>query len=250
VQHGCYRGSRAQSASIALSMAANYGTWRGLDRYLALTPQIAAHLASAGIPAERVVVRPNTVADPGYAQQAGSGFVYVGRLDTVKGINLLIEAWQRHEDGALGTLTFVGEGEQAAQVQRLAARRTDVQATGLLSPYDVRRVMSRAAVVVIPSLVPDVFPRVVVEALALGKPVVGTEVGGLPGILTPETGWLVPRDPGALSAALRLAAGESPSKRRAARQRFVEHYSPEKVLQQLLDVYAECIAASGAPQPR
>lgn len=241
VQHGCYRGSRAQSLSMGVSMGAHHGTWRGLDRYLALTPQIAAHLESAGFPADRVEIRPNTVDDPGMAPQAGSGFVFVGRVNSDKGIDLLLDAWTRRADGELGPLTVVGDGERLAHVRELAAQRRDVRATGLLDPAAARQVMSEAAVVVIPSLVPDVFPRVVVEALALGKPVIGTEVGGLPGVLTPESGWLVSPQADALAAVLRVAAQQSSTKRHGARARYVDCYSPDKVLKQLLDVYEQCI---------
>lgn len=243
VQHGCYRGSRAQSVAIAMSLTVHHGTWRGLDRYLALTPQLAEHLTTAGIPPHRVVVRPNTVADPGYADADGTGFVYVGRVEHEKGVRLLLDAWQRQASGSLGTLTIVGDGDALPEVREVMRRRPDVEATGLLDPADVGSVMSRAAAVVIPSLVPDVFPRVAVEALALGKPVVATEVGGLPDIVAPDAGWLVPREPAALASALRLAAVEAPHKRRAARRRYVDYYSPDRVLTQLLRVYEDCIMA-------
>jgi glycosyltransferase involved in cell wall biosynthesis len=241
VRHGCYRDSRLQSVPMALSLAVHHGTWRGLDRYLALTPELADYLATAGVPANRVVVRPNTVLDPGPAQQAGAGFAFVGRLDEGKGVELLLAAWERHAEGSLGPLRVVGEGPLLPMVQDAAERRRDIRITGQLDRAGVIRAMSEAAVVVIPSVVPDVFPRVVLEALALGRPALATRVGGLPGIVAPEAGWVVDAEPLALAAALVEAARGAPAKGAGARRRYVERYSPEAVLQQLLAVYDDCV---------
>jgi len=241
VRHGCYRESRLQSVPMAVSLAVHHGTWRHLDRYLALTPQLREHLVSAGIPAERIVVRPNTVSDPGARQEPGSGFVFVGRLDEEKGVGLLLQAWERHPEHSLGVLTIVGDGPSHAATAAASRRRADIRVTGLLDRQGVQEAIADAAVLVVPSLVPDVFPRVVLEALALARPVLATKVGGLPGIIVPECGWLVDPDPTALAGSLAVAAREAAHKRAAARRHYLDRFSPEVVLQQLLDIYAACI---------
>src|SRR5689334_11915242 len=50
IEHACYRGSRAQSAIMATTLAVHRGTWRSVDRYIALTSAIADHLRDYGIP--------------------------------------------------------------------------------------------------------------------------------------------------------------------------------------------------------
>ncbi|MGH3680141.1 MAG: glycosyltransferase, partial [Natronosporangium sp.] len=105
VVHRCYRGSRAQSAVMAVTLAAHRPTWRSVDRFVALTAGIAEHLQSYGVPAERIVVKPNAVADPGPPAPLGDGFLFAsGRLAPEKGLGLLLDAWARHPDGALGPL--------------------------------------------------------------------------------------------------------------------------------------------------
>ncbi|MGH3647794.1 MAG: glycosyltransferase family 4 protein, partial [Micromonosporaceae bacterium] len=77
ILHGCYRGSRAQSAIMASTLAAHRGTWRSVDRFIALTTAMAAHLRSYGIQDSQIVVKPNCVPDPGTHSVTGSGFLYV-----------------------------------------------------------------------------------------------------------------------------------------------------------------------------
>ena len=65
VRHKCYRGSSAQSALMATTLAVHRPTWRSVDRFIALTDRIAEHLRDYGIPDDRIVIKPNGLPDPG-----------------------------------------------------------------------------------------------------------------------------------------------------------------------------------------
>lgn len=110
IQHACYRGSKAQSAVMAATLAVHRGTWRGVDRFVALTDRIAEHLRDFGIPDERITVKPNGIPDTGAATAPGEGFLYAARLSPEKGLELVLDAWRRHPDGALGPLRIIGDG--------------------------------------------------------------------------------------------------------------------------------------------
>ena len=86
VRHGCYRGSAAQSALMATTLAVHRPTWRSVDRYIALTDRIADHLRDYGIPDDRIVVKPNGLPDPGEPDPLGDGFLYAARLSPEKGL--------------------------------------------------------------------------------------------------------------------------------------------------------------------
>jgi len=237
VVHRCYRGSRAQSAVMAVTLAAHRGTWRSVDRFVALTSAIADHLRGYGIPAERIVVKPNGLADPGPPPPLGDGFLFLGRLSPEKGLGLLLEAWQRHPDGSLGTLRVAGDGAERTLVERVAAERTDVTYLGSLDAAGVRKAMADSAVVVVCPRWHDVLPTVVIEALAAGRPVLGTALGGVP-YLVGDAGWVVEPSAAALAEALTRARAQARLRAGAARVRYETTFHPDVTLRALLDVYA------------
>jgi glycosyltransferase involved in cell wall biosynthesis len=245
VQHACYRGSKAQSAIMATTLAVHRGTWRSVDRYLALTPAIADHLRSFGITDEQITVKPNGVPDPGRHEQAGNGLLFVGRFSEEKGLDLLIDAWRRHPDGSLGLLRLVGDGPLQAEVAAAAAGRSDILLLGRLSHAQTQAAMRESAALVTPSTWDEVCPMVVVEALSNARPVLATALGGLP-YLVGEAGWTVPPEVDAMAAALPIAVAEAAAKSGTARERYETLFSTDVVTAQLTDVYEQLIRASAA----
>jgi glycosyltransferase involved in cell wall biosynthesis len=239
VVHACYRGSRAQSAVMATALALHRPTWHAVDRYLALTDEIAAHLRGYGIAADHIVVKPNAVDDPwaGEPPALGDGFLYVGRLVPEKGLSLLLEAWSRHPVGELATLRIVGEGPLRAVAEAAAAQRPDVAFLGAQPPAGVRAAVRDSSVLVVPSLWRDVLPTVIIEALAGGRPVLGTDRGGIPYAIG-TAGWVVPATADALAAALGPARTAAAGLHAVARARYAEHFHPSVVTRQLIATYA------------
>ncbi|GLY25849.1 glycosyltransferase [Micromonospora sp. NBRC 101691] len=243
IRNRCYRGSTVQSALMATTLAVHRPTWRSVDRFVALTSQIATHLREYGIPADRIVVKPNGIPDPGRPAPLGEGFFYLGRLSPEKGLGLLLDAWRRHPDGALGPLRIAGDGELRHLAEQAAAERSDVTYLGSLDRDGVRAVMAQSAVVIAASLWHDVLPTVVIEAMASGRPVLGTDLGGIPYLVGADdpagmVGWVVPADPAAMAAALPTAAAGAAALSAPARLRYERTFHPDVVTKRLIDVYA------------
>lgn len=249
VVHRCYRGSRAQSALMATTLAVHRPTWRSVDRYIALTDAIAEHLRDYGIAAERIVVKPNAVPDPGPPAPLGDGFLFLGRLSPEKGLGLLLDAWRRHPDGALGPLRIAGDGELRPLAEEAAAERADVAFFGPLDRDGVRAALRSTAVVLATSTWHDVLPTVVLEALAAGRPVLGTALGGIP-YLVGDAGWLVPPTPDALAAALPTARAAAAALTAAARSRYERMFHPTVLTRRLMDVYTALPPARSRANPR
>lgn len=243
VVHACYRGSRAQSAIMATSLVANRSTWRRVDRYIALTGAIERHLRDYGIDAEAISVKPNSIPDPGLHDVDGEGFAFVGRLSEEKGIGLLLGAWGRHTDGALGTLRIIGDGPLRPQVEEFAGRRGDVEYLGAVAHEEVTASFRAAGVVVNSSLCEDVHPTVVIEALANARPVLTTDLGGPPHMIG-DAGVVSATTEEAFAAALVRIAESGRGLRGVARRRYEEHFAPEVVVERQLDIYRGVVSAA------
>ena len=224
VVHGCYRGSRAQSVVITTAELLHTGTWRSVDRYLALTSFAKAMLVRAGIEEARIVVRPNSAPDPGEPTPPGEGLLFVGRLDEEKGVRLLYDAWW---PGVPLTVIGAGTYEPPEGIRYLGPQPPEVVAAE----------MERCAAVVVPSVVYEGFPRVVAEAFARGRPVVATNVGPLPDLVTEERGWLAPPTAADLRAVLNGVTGDA-ARGRAARAYYLANLTPERTMKALLDAYS------------
>ncbi|GAA2578191.1 glycosyltransferase family 4 protein [Winogradskya consettensis] len=254
IQHKCYRGSTAQSALMATTLAVHRPTWKSVDRYIALTDRIAAHLTEYGIPDDRIVVKPNGLPDPGEPAPLGTGFLYAARLSPEKGLDLLLNAWRRHPDSSIGHLRIAGDGELRPLAEQAAAERADVTYLGALDRAGMTAARTAAAVVVAVPTWNDVLPTVILEAMSAGRPVLGTDVGGIPyllGLDSPATaaGWAVPPDAAALAAALPIAAAEAARYAPAARDRYLRAFHPDVLTARLIDIYTG-LQANSHPAPR
>jgi glycosyltransferase involved in cell wall biosynthesis len=172
VRHGCYRGSRVQTAVWArvISEHRRRGTWHQTVALFTTPSELARRkLLQTGIAPERLVVKPNPVGDPGEPSPPGEGAVYVGRLAREKGVDLLIEAW-RQQSGA--PLTIVGSGPEEERLRAQAAGIPGVRFLGA-APHDrALAAIAAAAFVVVPSRWVEVFPMAALEAFACGRAVV------------------------------------------------------------------------------
>ncbi len=134
-------------------------------------------------------------------------FVCVGRLCAQKGQLLLLEAFARvaQEDSG-ARLVLAGDGEMRGLIEaRIAslALGDRVVITGWISEAEVRDQLRRAGCMVLASFA-EGLPVVIMEALAMQRPVLSTYIAGIPELVDSETGWLVPSgDVDALAAALR-----------------------------------------------
>jgi glycosyltransferase involved in cell wall biosynthesis len=244
VRHGCYRGSRLQTVPMAVGRAVHRGTWRLVARYLVGSEAHARFLAGLGVPAARIVLRPNSTPDPGPPVPPGEDVVFVGRLEEGKGVRTLIEGWRlRGGDGR--RLKIVGAGPLADEVRAAAARTPTIDFLGSRDAEGVAAALRAAGVLAFPSHYLEPLPRVVVEALAHGRPALVRADPSLPAGLDESVGWRVgpaPRDWAAALDALTPAA--IADRGRAARAYYTAHLSAEHSLQTLLGAYDEAMRAA------
>ena len=170
--------------------------------------------------------------------------VAVGRIEHVKGFDLLVDAFASSPLRDRARLVVVGDGSEAAALRRRVASAglTDrVELPGRLDPSEVAARLAAADVVVVPSRA-DAAPLVVLEAWRSGRPLVATVRGGPPEIVTDGAdGVLVdPQDTRALAAAV-LGLLDDPERAErvgAAGRRRVEDFTWERVVDRYEDLYA------------
>ena len=207
VLHRCIKGSTALSAIVMLEAVLHrlLGSYRDCVSALVVPSRFYIEkLAEWGMPRALFKYVPNFVDVMRYRPQYAPGkvFVYFGRLSEEKGLATLIRA-----AAAAGTrLLVIGSGPALTELRGLALRiAADVEFLGYRTGESLHEAIRGARAVVLPSECYENAPISVLEAYALGKPVIGARIGGIPELIREnETGLSFESANGAaLSAALR-----------------------------------------------
>ncbi|WP_121444056.1 glycosyltransferase family 4 protein [Brockia lithotrophica] len=247
VLYRCYRESRAASTVVAglIVLHRVLGTWSLVDRFIALTEFARQKFIEAGLPPEKIAVKPNFVhPDPGPGEGRGGYALFVGRLSQEKGLGTLLRAWE-HLGGRV-LLKIVGDGPLAPRVQEAQDRIPGVEWLGRKTPEEVYTLMGEAAFLVLPSEWYETFGRVAIEAFAKGTPVLASDIGAVGEIISHgRTGLKFrPGDPEDLAAKVEWLLShprELERMRREARAEYEAKYTAEKNYEQLMAIYREVL---------
>lgn len=172
------------------------------------------YVLDLGAPPDRIVLAPNAVDNDRFQtsvnrpQSRGARFIFVGRFERAKGIDVLLDAWRGCS--GCGTLTLIGEGSLRSHLTRRIEEQglRGVTLKGHLDENELARAYSEADVLVLPSL-SEPWGLVVNEGMAAGLPVIAsTAVGAAPDLVEHgRTGLVVPPgDAEALAEAMRTLA--------------------------------------------
>jgi glycosyltransferase involved in cell wall biosynthesis len=251
IVHACYRGSRTASATVAamLSLHRAIGTWtHKVDVFIALTDFAKRKFIAGGLPADRIVVKPNFLyPDPGLGHGDGGYALFVGRLAPEKGIETLLRAWEVL--GGKVALKIAGDGPLAERVAQVASRVPNVEWVGPRPRQEILTYMKMSSLLVFPSQVYEGLPMTVVEAYAAGLAVVASDQGSIRTLVDPNrTGLLFrPGDPQDLAAKVKWAWTHRAQLRemgREARREYERKYTAECNYEQLMDIYRLAMGCS------
>ncbi len=247
VLHRCIKGSVTLSASVMLEatlhrLLRTYSSC--VDRFAVPSRFYIEKLCDWGWPRSMFSHVPNFVDPKCYRPQyePGKHFVYFGRLSREKGLATLIRAVALSGS----RLLLAGTGPQLAELGALTAKiGADVTFLGFLTGESLHEAVRSARAVVLPSEWYENAPMTVLEAYALGKPVLGARIGGIQELVyEQETGLgFASGDVASLAAALRDFA-ERPDRTiedmgRQARRVVEKQYTPELYQQRLISIYRE-----------
>jgi glycosyltransferase involved in cell wall biosynthesis len=244
IKYKCYRSDRAASAVTSGMLLAHRAlrTWhRHVDRFVALTTFSASKMVEAGLPRQKVVVKPNFLdIDPGFGAGDGRFALFIGRLSAEKGISALLEAWKQP---GLPELRIVGDGPLRDHV----ASAPQVKWLGRQPAGEVMNLLKSASLLVFPSVWYEGMPRTIVESLACGTPVLASDLGSMREmIMDGVNGWLVPPGhPVRLGARVKEIFADPATLaglRHSARADYLAKYTSEVGYDRLMTTYEAAIS--------
>jgi len=253
LRYGCYRGSRLATLPLAANVALHryLSTWaKQVDAFIALTEFQSERMIEAGLPADRVYVKPNFY--PGnpaivpWAERRQS-VVFAGRLTAEKGVLALVRAWLMWGTSA-PELRIVGDGGLRAELEQLAAMapQVPIRFLGQLAGAAAQAEIAHARLLVLPSEWFEGFPMVVREAFAFGTPAAVSNIGPLPSIVRQGENGLVfePGDPQSLLSTVRATwetVGELEHLAIGARHSYEKMYNETANYRMLMTIYEQAI---------
>lgn len=253
VSHGCYRNSRGATATVALMLAAHrtIGTWsRNVDCYIALTEFARQKSVASGLPAAKICVKPNFLAeDPGVRTEEGRYALYVGRLSPEKGLKTLFSAWQRAQNRI--PLQIIGDGPMRAGLEAEAGSRLGpVSFQGRLPRERTLNAIKGARFLLLPSEWYEGFPMTIAEAFACGVPVICSRLGAMAEIVDDHRTGLHFTAGNDEDLAQKVAwawnhPAEMAEMGRAARHEYETRYTSQRNYSLLMDIYEQAIARHG-----
>lgn len=234
------------AASFAQALAFKFHRWRhsydyAVKQFIFPSQFVRDEYVRHGLSKDRSVIVPlftDLLKYPPQYQDKGY-ILYFGRLVEEKGVHVLLKAME----GMPGVpCKIVGTGPEEAYLHIQGDRMPNVTFEGYQSGQTLWDLVAGARAVIVPSLFPETFGLVAIEAMALGKPVVASQIGALPELVVDRhTGFLIPpRDVHALrEAIMRLAEDPVLATQfgRAGRARAERDYGVEKHYKNILGVY-------------
>ena len=245
VAHKCYRDSMTHSAVLAtqITLHQSMGTYRNkVTRYIALNDFCRNKFIEGGLPAKKILVKPNFIDYPDKPDwQSRQGGLFVGRLSKEKGLEVLAGAVKALPNNPV---KVIGGGEFEA----FAVDSFGENYLGFQPLVSILMKMRHASYLVIPSIWYENFPRTIVEAFACGLPVIASRIGALADIVEDGKTGLLFESGSAADLAQKLAWAEShPDEMiamgKAARAEYEEKYTPERNYAVLMGIYQDAISA-------
>ena len=190
LRYGCYRNNHLATIPLSLKVWLHrfLNTWKNhVDGFIALTEFQKKTMVEAGLPSEKVHVKPNFYKEKPTIiewKDRDNAVVFAGRLSQEKGVITLVKAWIKW-GGNAPELRIVGDGPLKETLQKMISVEPEcnVRFLGQVQSHEAEKHISRAKLVVLPSECFEGFPMVIREAFAFGTPVAVSNIGPLPSIV-------------------------------------------------------------------
>jgi len=252
VKYKCLKNSRAMSALAMTEMYLHkfkQAYEKNVDCFISPSQFLKAKIIDWKEPIKRIEVLPNFIAVDNPRRDNSRVvstmdtnkpyLLYAGAMNQSKGILPLLDNFQNNHYDC--SLHLAGSGPLAEQVQTQVKGNNQIVWLSQLSKEQLQQEIAGAAAVIVPSLYYDNFPYSVLEAFAQGKPVIGSNLGGIPELVQPEnTGWLFdPTRSETLTKAIQDALSDSERLHTYGQNAYkcIENLSPDLHYARLMEIY-------------
>ena len=193
LKHKCYRNSLSQTfiMYIMLKLHRIIGIYDKIN-YITLTEFNKQKLSTLVKDESKIHVKPNFIEKREDIERTLEDyFVYIGRLDDIKGINFLVEGWKNIDKNI--NLYIIGTGPEEEKLKHTISenRLNNVKLLGFMKREDAFKVIEKSRAIIIPSKWYEGFPMTIVESFSLGVPVIGSKLGNIESIVEDERSGLL-----------------------------------------------------------
>ncbi len=244
----CTKDSYAKSFINTLEMYLHYGLgfYQNVDRYIAVSQFYRSKMLANGFSEQQVTYLPNFIETKDYpiSFENDSSIIYFGRLSEEKGIETLLKTAEYCPDLKF---VIVGTGPNEHKLKQDAQLLPNVEFVGFQSGQALLDLIAKALCTVVPSKWYENCPMSILESLAMGKPVIGSRIGGIPELIDEGRDGFTFEVGNAEDLANKIITlkNYSDQQRREmavyARNKIEQRFSPEQHYEKLIQIYREVI---------
>jgi glycosyltransferase involved in cell wall biosynthesis len=245
IKHQCYRGSKVQTLACVLMTLIHrgLGTYKKIN-YICLTEFNKIKILQLNISGKKSVINPDRLyIKPNFTYEGsefttGEYYLFIGRIEKIKGIDIILKAFTDLPDCQL---RIAGTGTELEKYKKLASRLRNVTFLGFLNRTELSAALSHAKAVIVPSQWYETFGMIIVEAYSSHVPVIVGDIGNISSLVNEGITGLKFTYDSAESLAntiVRFEKTETDSWRSNAYHKYLAEFSPEnnyKVLKQIYD---------------
>ena len=247
IKNKCYRGSLIQSIVSAFTLGIHrlIGTYNKVDGYIALTEFNKSKLMKV-VNEDKIFIKPNFMKSYKRLKKVEKKdyFLFLGRIDELKGIRILVEAWKNIDSSKL---LVAGNGPLENEINQYIKDNNinNVELLGFKQKDEVMRLISCAKALIVPSQWYEGFPMTITESLSMGTPVITGNIGNLSTIINDEENGLLFKynDIDSLVEKVKIIENNSSLLEQlsiGALNSFNKNYNQIKNYELLINIYKKC----------
>ena len=244
VKNKCYRNSTIQSFVTTFNLWIHrlIGTYNKVDGYIALT-EFNKEKLSKLININKIYVKPNFMINKlsKNKNEEKKYFIYIGRVDELKGIKILLNAWKTINNSKL---FIVGSGPYENNAKKFVKENfiDNIEFLGFRKKNEILTLLKGAKALIVPSQWYEGFPMTIVEAFSQGIPVIASDIGNLSTIIKNEINGLLFKynESNELTKAIDIVNNNDSLLKKmenGAIQSFKENYNEKKNYNILINIY-------------